>query len=325
MLSPIIVDTDLSFDDYVALLYLLQHPGILVRAITVVNGVAHVKPGIENARRVLALVDHPEIPVAGGPEKPLSGRHSFPGNWRFLLDWGPRLFLPRVSAMVSEMSAPELILQQCSASDQPISFVALGPLTNLALALQTDPALARRIDMVYISSGAIEVPGLIHDVLRKNSHRVASWNLYLDVEATVQVFESGIPISLIPKDVTHINGSQPLLFRREFVRRLRRFASGNASQFMVRIIYWWQLMNPQYSATPIWDAVTAAVVAEPAVASEWRDLAIRIAHESDKSAGQTIVEVDQSANVRACMKGDLTIFEKTYLSIVRGESKGRGE
>ena len=53
---PVIVDTDLSFDDYVALLYLLQRPDIDIRAITVVNGVVHVKQGVENVRRLLSLV-----------------------------------------------------------------------------------------------------------------------------------------------------------------------------------------------------------------------------------------------------------------------------
>jgi inosine-uridine nucleoside N-ribohydrolase len=92
---PVIVDTDLSTDDYVALLYLLRHPAIDVRAITVANGIVHVKWGVENARRLLALVGRTDIPVAGGPEKPLAGQHAFPASWRIFLDVVPRLMFPR--------------------------------------------------------------------------------------------------------------------------------------------------------------------------------------------------------------------------------------
>jgi len=86
--------------------------------------------------------------------------------------------------------------------------VALGPLTNLALALRADAALASRIEMIYISGGAINVPGMIHADVPANPNRVAEWNLYLDPEAADQVFKTGIRIALIPMDVTHVNGAR---------------------------------------------------------------------------------------------------------------------
>jgi inosine-uridine nucleoside N-ribohydrolase len=315
---PVIVDTDLSFDDYIALLYLLQHPAIDVRAVTVVNGVAHVGPGVGNADRLLALVGRRDIPVAGGPDGALSGQRAFPGGWRNIMDYGIRLLLPWVSTPVPALSASELICQQCLASDKPVTFVALGPLTNLALALRAEPNLARQIETIYISGGAFNVPGLIHSDLPDNPNRVAEWNFYLDAEAADQVFKSGIPIALVPLDVTHVTGPQPLVFSREAVKRLRDSARSPASRLMARLIHFWQMSATQYPATPLWDAAVAALVVDPAIGTDWRDLAIRVELEPEAVAGQTVIEAGKPANARVCLGGNQGAFEAAYLSIARG-------
>jgi pyrimidine-specific ribonucleoside hydrolase len=311
---PVIIDTDMSFDDYVALLYLLQHPAIDVRALTVVNGVVHVKPGVVNARRLLALVDRKDIPVAGGPDRPTTGDHEFSGSWRTIFDYGPRFLLPWSSAAPTGLSAPELIRRQCLASETPVTFVALGPLTNLALALRADASLADRIDTIYVSGGAFDVPGPIHDNIPANPNTVSEWNFYVDPEAADLVFKAGIRIALVPLDVTHVTGPQPLLFNREFVRRLRGAVRGRGARLMVRLIYWWQLTVPEYPATPVWDAAVAAIVADPAVGSEWRDAAIRVVTQPDEVSGQTVIEPEKPANARVCFKGDRAAFEAAYLA-----------
>jgi inosine-uridine nucleoside N-ribohydrolase len=314
---PVIIDTDLSFDDYVALIYLLQHPAVDVRAITVVNGVVHVKPGIENARRLLSLTGHTAIPFAGGPEKPLTGQHAFPAIWRFLLDFAVRLMLPKHSLPAhSNVSATELICQQVSASETPVTFIALGPLTNLALALRADPTLATQLDGVFISGGAIHAGGTIHDDVSLNPNKVAEWNLYIDPVAADVVFNSGIPLTLIPLDVTHTEGSQPLLFTREFVRRLSLLAHERDAKVMVQLMRLWQLAKPRHQAVPVWDAVTAAIAVDTTIGRDWRDLAIRVALEP-KVAGQTIIDEDSQPNVRVCLAGDQAAFEEAYLAIVR--------
>ncbi len=321
---PILVDTDLSFDDYVALLYLLQHPAVDIRAVTVVNGVVHVQPGVENARRVLALARRREIPVAGGPGEPLSGARTFPTRWRTILDYVPRLFLPRIPVPASALSAPELICQLCLSSDHPITFVALGPLTNLALALRAEPTLAEYIETVFISGGAIHVPGLIHEDMPENLNQVAEWNFYLDPEAAEVVFQAGIPIVMIPLDVTHVSGPRPLLFSREFVRRLRANAQGKAMRLMVRLISIWQLATPRFPNTPVWDGVAAALLTTPEIGRDWREVFIRVVTHPDEVAGQTLVEENQPPNVRVCLGGDQEALETAYLQVARGELTKKG-
>ncbi len=319
---PVIVDTDLSFDDYVALLYLFQHPAIDVRAITVANGVVHVKQGVENARRLAPLAGRMDIPVAGGPDRPLDGQHVFPGGWRTSFDYIPRLMLPwaKVPRIPPGLSAPELSRQQVVASDVPITFIALAPLTNLALALQADPTLASRIDAIVISGGAINVPGTVHQDMPSNPNTVAEWNLYLDPAAADIVFNSGARLVLVPLDVTHVHGSQPLLFSQDFIRCLDGAAKGRAAKLMVRFIRLWRFVSPQYPVTPVWDAVTAALVTDPTIGCDWRDLALRVVTQPEHIAGQTAVDVNKPANARVCFGGNQAAFEAAYLTTVRGAS-----
>lgn len=312
---PVIIDTDLSFDDYVALIYLLRHPDIDVRAITVVNGIVHVKPGVENVRRLLSLTRHMTIPFAGGPNKPLVGQHAFPADWRFLLDYALRLLLPMHPLPTpSKVSAAELICQQVLASKTPVTFVALGPLTNLALALRADPTLATRFDRVFVSGGAINTNGTIRDVVPSHPNAAAEWNLYIDPAAADIVFNSGTRLELVPLDVTHTSGAQPLLFQREFVRHLAALARGRATKTIVRIVRVWQLLNPRCQSIPMWDAVVAAIAVDATIGCDWRDLAIRIALESENVAGQTIVDKDGQPNAHVCMAGNQVAFEEAYLA-----------
>jgi inosine-uridine nucleoside N-ribohydrolase len=319
MRRPVIVDTDLSTDDCVALLYLLRHPDVDVRAITVVNGMAHVRWGLENVRRLLSLVGRTDIPVAGGPEKPLAGQHAFPASWRIFLDIVPRLMFPRARASAKGPTASELICQQAVAGDGSLAYIGLGPLTNLALALQADPTLAARLDTVVICGGAINVPGGVHEEIHSNPNTVAEWNFYVDPLAADIVFKSGIRPVLIPMDVTHVYGPHPLLFNRDFIDRLAAVARGRASKTMLRLIRFSRLMAPQHPATPVWDAVAAAIAVDPTIGCDWRDLALHIATEPEAVAGQTVVDADKPANARVCLAGDQAAFETAYLTIVTGD------
>jgi inosine-uridine nucleoside N-ribohydrolase len=191
-------------------------------------------------------------------------------------------------------------------------------LTNIALALRADPTLATRFDTIFISGGAINVPGTINKDVPSNPNTVSEWNLYLDPIAADVVFNSGARLALVPLDVTHVSGSSPLLFSRDFVHRLTVSACGPASRLMVRFIRLWQLTTPKHQATPVWDAVVAAIAVDPAIGCDWRDLAIRIATQPEQVAGQSVVDANKPANVRVCLGGNPSAFEAAYLTVVQG-------
>lgn len=319
-----LIDTDLSFDDYVALLFLLQHPAVEVRAITVANGVVHVQPGLENAARLLALVGRPDIPIARGPTQALSGRNDFPASWRFLMDYAIRLFLPRQQAPLDSLEAPALIRQQILASPSPVTFIALAPLTNLALALQADPTLIQHIERIVISGGAFTVPGNIHIDVPANPNRVAEWNFYADPLAAQLVLQSGARIALVPLDVTHVQGPSPLVFSRAGIRALRAAARGKASRLLVRLIRFWQLATMQYPATPVWDAAAAALAVDPQL-GHWRELSVKVVQQPQAVAGQTCEDTSLLCPIQACFEGNQAAFEAAYLALVAGRPERDGE
>ena len=321
---PVLIDTDLSFDDYVALLFLLQHPRVEVRAITVTNGVVHIEPGLENCARLLSLVGQPNIPIGRGVTQSLSGQNDFPASWRFLMGHVFRLFLPRRKLPLTTMEAPALIRQQILASSSSVTFVALAPLTNLALALQADPTLIQHIEKVVVSGGAFAVPGTIHTEIPANPNTVAEWNFYTDPLAAKMVLQSGARIALVPLDVTHVQGESPLVFSQSAVRALRAAARGKASRLLVRLIYWWQLATNQYPATPVWDAAAAALAVEPQMGS-WRALRVGVVQEPQAVAGQTREEANAPYPIQICFAGDRAAFEAAYLALVTGEPKGDGK
>lgn len=218
--QPVVIDTDMAADDWLAILYLLGRSDVDVRAITVTGaGEAHCSAGTRNALGLVALAGRPEIPVACGREMPLEGDHAFPAEWRQRVDGLLGLTLPENSREASGESAVELLARTIQGSPQKVHLIALGPLTNVGELLQAEPELVMNLEMITVMGGAVEIAGNVGP----SSHienEVAEWNIYVDPRAAAEVFGSGAPITLVPLDAT----SYAPLTRRFSRRRLRRRA-----------------------------------------------------------------------------------------------------
>jgi hypothetical protein len=137
----VVVDTDLAFDDIMALLYLLQRDDVVIDAVTIAGtGEAHCDPGVRNAIRLLALGGETDAPVACGRETPLQGTNAFPEEWRTAVDDLSMLDLPEVGGVADPRGAARLLLDTL---DGDGTLITLGPLTNVAQALRADPGLRR--------------------------------------------------------------------------------------------------------------------------------------------------------------------------------------
>jgi inosine-uridine nucleoside N-ribohydrolase len=132
----VVVDTDLGADDAVALIYLLRRPEVRVRAITVSGtGLVHCPRGAAVARAILALAGHPEVPVGCGRTAAVEG-HPFPADWRQRADRPAGL---PVAPDETAAESAELIARTTGTTPKPdrgVRVLVLGPLTNLADALQ---------------------------------------------------------------------------------------------------------------------------------------------------------------------------------------------
>ncbi len=194
---PLLIDTDPGIDDALALLLAFQSRECSVEAITTVAGNVAVERCTLNVFRVLEAVKPERAPVVGrGAEKPLARAlvsaphvHGDDGLGNLSLRYPP----PR--QQVSPLDGPDLILDTIGRFPGELVLVALGPLTNLALALQRDAPRLREVRRVVVMGGAVAVPG--------NASPVAEFNFYVDPEAAAQVLTSGLPIELVPLDVSH--------------------------------------------------------------------------------------------------------------------------
>ncbi len=309
---PVIIDTDMSHDDMVAIVFLLQHPTIEVVGITIVNGVASVKNGLENARRLLAMVGREDIPVVAGSDKPLAGENAFPESWRRIVECGLRLRYP-ATAPKHNISAPALMRQVAANSLSPLQIIALGPLTNIAHAFQEDPALATRLDSIVIGGGAINLSP-IQDAASPN--QVAEWNLWVDPLASDIVFRSGAKLIVVPLDVTHTLGKNPLLISRRLVNELSAGSRWRETEFMLSVMKGLFMMEKRHvEAVPIWDLTIAAIAVEPHLGTEWQDLHLKITTGAPEIAGQTVVDKTGEANARVCLGGEQLAFETAFLKV----------
>ena len=157
---PIIIDTDMALDDWLAILYLTQHPDVELLAVSLAGtGEARCDPGVQNTLGLLELANHHEVPVACGRDTPLEGNNSFPIWLRDQVDSMAGLELPENINPPFEGTALELLISTIQASSKPVTLVTLGPLTNVAEAFEAEPTLIDNIQMIYIMGGAVDVPG----------------------------------------------------------------------------------------------------------------------------------------------------------------------
>jgi pyrimidine-specific ribonucleoside hydrolase len=194
----------MAADDWMALLYLLRRPDVAVEAITVSGtGEAHCAPGVRHVLDLVAFANRAMVPVACGRNTPLQGQHTFPTSWREGVDSLLGLTLPAATTTGAPQSAVELLTSAIQSSQHKVVVVTLGPLTNLAEALQRTPSLVQNVQMVYVMGGALTVPGNITDAGAGINNRAAEWNIYIDPHAAQVVFASGVPITLVPLDATN--------------------------------------------------------------------------------------------------------------------------
>lgn len=200
MPKPVIIDTDMAVDDWMAVAYLLQRDDVDVRAITITaDTAATCDAAVRNAMAICALADKPNIPVAAGLPVPLHGNGLQPG-WRDRIDTLLGIELPPNPNEPVDMKALDLLLRSFGAGDKP-TLLTLGPLSNIAEMLARNRTVVGRMGMTYIMGGAIEVPGNLEGIAGANV--TAEWNIFLHAPAAAAVFKSGMPITLIPLDATN--------------------------------------------------------------------------------------------------------------------------
>jgi purine nucleosidase len=190
----LIIDTDPGIDDSLAILLALASPEIQLEGLTVVSGNTTAAQGVLNALGVLELAGAVGIPVFQGVPIPLVQPLLVAPETHGEIGIGyAHLPLPRLKP--SQQHGVEWLIDTVMSNPGEISLVAIGPLTNIAMAVRLEPRLVKTVQEVIIMGGAIRAGG--------NTTPLAEYNAYCDPHAAHIVFHSGLPITLVPLDVTY--------------------------------------------------------------------------------------------------------------------------
>jgi inosine-uridine nucleoside N-ribohydrolase len=194
MARRIIIDTDPGIDDAMAIFFALASPELEVVALTTVFGNAHTTVCTDNALRLLEIAGRTDIPVAEGADAPLSMRFRGPADFVHGANGqGDAALDPPTTTAVHE-DAVELIIRLVMGSPGEITLVPLGPLTNIARALQAEPRLAANLAGIVLMGGNAFCGG--------NATPSAEANIVNDPEAADIVFGAECPIVMAGLDVT---------------------------------------------------------------------------------------------------------------------------
>jgi len=224
MKKKVIIDCDVGVDDALALILAFHSPELEVKAVIAVDGNVSLEKVFINIQKVLSLIQPQQTPIiAKGADRPLQGEPHY-SHWVHGEDGlGEAKINQRGGEewwQIFPGRADELITQTARQFPGEITLIAIGPLTNLAIGLQKDPEAMRQLKDVVVMGGAVRVPG--------NVTPFAEFNIHADPLAAKMVFESGLPITLVPLDVTH----QVFLSRRVIEGRVKPFRD-SFSQFVV--------------------------------------------------------------------------------------------
>jgi inosine-uridine nucleoside N-ribohydrolase len=194
MPRKIVIDTDPGVDDAMAIFYALKSPELEVLGLTTVFGNAHTDQCTVNALCLLEIAGRPDIPVAGGAPRPLVGPFHSPADFVHGKDGQGNVFLPPPTTKPLNMHAAQFLIDTVMSDPGNVTIVALGPLTNVAMALLLKPELASHIREIVLMGGAAFVPG--------NVSPAAEANIHNDPEAADIVFGAGCPVTMVGLDVT---------------------------------------------------------------------------------------------------------------------------
>lgn len=190
----ILLDTDPGIDDSLAILLALASPELKLEAVSVTGGNCTLAQGVVNALSVLELAGASHVPVAAGIATPLIQPPLAAPETHGDTGIGYAR-LPAPGQTACGQHAVDLIIETIMAAPGEITLVAVAPLTNLAVAIRREPGIVEAVGEVIIMGGAFRHPG--------NTTPQAEFNVYVDPHAAYIVYHSGMPITLVPLDVTY--------------------------------------------------------------------------------------------------------------------------
>ncbi|MFL6052953.1 MAG: nucleoside hydrolase [Actinoallomurus sp.] len=306
----ILLDCDTGIDDAITLLYLAS----LVKAgeaelvaVGTVHGNVAPDVGALNSLRVLERAGLPDVPVAVGAVRPMAQDVDYAHDWHGTDGLG-ETGLPEPAGRPVDISAPEQIIRLGRERPGELTLLAVGPLTNLAIALLLEPSLPTLFRDVVIMGGAFDHQGNV------TSHAEA--NIWHDPEAAELVLGAGWPITLVPLDATH-----PTAVDGAWLDRLAE-ADSDLARFAARILKFYAIAYTRSLGTRgavIHDALAAMLAVDPSL-GEYAERPVRVELRGERTRGTTLWDRRSYADegdrpvVRVAVGSDVAAFQDRLLA-----------
>ncbi|MEL6495773.1 MAG: nucleoside hydrolase [Cyanobacteria bacterium J06623_7] len=250
----ILMDHDGAIDDFLSLMLLLTMDEIEILGIVVTPADCYIEAGTSVSRKILAWMGRSDISVAQSNAR---GINPFPADFRRdckIIDNFPILNeadqpLPPLAAK----SGPEFIVEQLNNASEAVTLMVTGPLTTVAQAIALQPDIVAKIAEIVWMGGALTVPGNVQSNYALEQDGTAEWNVFWDYLAAKQIWETMIPLTLCPLDLTN-----RVPVTADFIRQLaqqRRYPLSDLAGLCYSLAipqdyYFWDILATAYLARP---------------------------------------------------------------------------
>lgn len=302
-MSPkrIIIDTDPGIDDALTFLFALASPEIKLEALTTTQGNVTLEKATRNALSVLELAQASHIPVAQGSMFPLVQPLRASADVHGASGLG-NSNLPEPHAKPISGHAVDFLIEKILAEPNEISIFPIGPLTNIAMAIRKEPKFAKAVRELVIMGGAIQENG--------NVTPLAEFNIYVDPHAAHIVFHSGIPITLIPLDVT-----QKCMLKQEHIDRLLKINSP-ISRFIRDAVNMYMKVSYErgFEGSALHDPLTLATILAPELLT-LKDYYVDVDISGGISMGKTFADIYNITKKPVNMKVGMNVRSDDFLEL----------
>lgn len=303
------IDTDTASDDAVAILMALRWPEVQVEGISIVVGNMPVEQGERNASYTVELCGK-QTPVYIGAAKPMLREPSYAFFFHGPDGMGGMNY-PSARQPAEKTPAVDALIRAVRATPGEITLVTLGPLTNIALAVQLAPDIIEKIPVVYTMGGAANTVG--------NITPAAEYNIWVDPEAAKIVFHSGLPIVMVGWELCRGEANLGDVDR-EYVRSLGNtladFVIDCNRQALETNRSW--LSDP---GLPLPDPVTMAIALDPSICTRRGKYYVDVETVSELTRGMTVVDercvTDEPANIEVCWSIDVPAWKEALYKTIR--------
>lgn len=320
----VIIDTDPGVDDAMAILLALNSPELKVEALTVVPGNVEAWQGLENALKLVSLAGRCDLPVAGGAQHPLNQKLITAQFWHGKNGLAG-IELPASKCKPDSHFGPDLIIELVHKYPHEITLIAVGPLTNIALALSKDPSIVPLVKDVVIMGGSIT---------GGNVNGAAEANIYGDPEAASIVFNAGWMVTMIGSDV----GERTLMIRKHLTDLQSQH--GPESDFIARLadFYITRSEKSGYKGAAMYDPLAVATVIDPGLVT-LKDMHVDVETKGEFTRGETVANrmgsnennvlhgdhyeidgmIELKPNARVCLASDADRFLQLFTGRIKGK------